>query len=159
MYKILTKACELVKTGKSRWDVVFVEKQHEFYTASSNRAAQIFAASSHDLITRCEKQQIGSKGKVPREISLSVSEFAHLMAILTEKEEACSAFIFSGLQVTRAQQQRCESQDEFWDSIVSTIFNDSWQKMGMIFRCLVENSTGLTKIYVNCSPPCVRSGM
>jgi hypothetical protein len=59
-----------------------------------------------------------------REPLFSVNEFARLCAILYCDNTVRSSLIRSGLNLTRAQLDRGETRDEFWETYVSPRFND-----------------------------------
>jgi hypothetical protein len=71
--------------------------------------------------TRCASA-IGAGDE--REPSFSVNEFARLCAILYCDNTVRSSLIRSGLNLTRAQLDRGETRDEFWETDVSPRFND-----------------------------------
>jgi hypothetical protein len=56
--------------------------------------------------------------------ALPIDEFARLLSVLIDDDEARSALLLSGLNLSREQLDRREGRDEFWISVVEARFND-----------------------------------
>ena len=55
---------------------------------------------------------------------MTPNEFARLIGLLALNTTARRALCASALDLTRIEQQRKASRDEFWESVVAKLFND-----------------------------------
>ena len=61
------------------------------------------------------------------------------MAILTQNEQARSALLKSGLDLSRNEQQRREDRDEFWTRTITPLFNNPNTELALSFRGIIPN--------------------
>lgn len=104
-------------------------------------------------------EDISLQDKTAPPKSITVPEFARLIAVLTESDKCRSALLQSGLNLNRDDLQRGDGRDAFWTTVVEPLFNDETAKFAMDLRGSVQPDDGIGIIDVNQSPQCHRNGV
>ena len=86
----------------------------------ANRTEEIFIAPTLRQLQENEKSI--SSENCDRPPSLTIREFAHLCAVLTQNKEIRSALIDCFTNLTRAQQDCRQSRDEFCEYLMAPEF-------------------------------------
>lgn len=117
-----------------------------------NRSTTMLVTQSQDVISRYlpSRKRIQDKNwKTTRVAPMEVWEFARIVAILCEREEARSALISSGCDLMLQQQQKRKHRDEFWEIIVTSFLNDSDVMLGLSLLGLVDGDEGFNNLSLN----------
>jgi hypothetical protein len=120
-----------VLVGTAQWNDLFAPEYALWVADPVTISTQIFYSAPPDAellkfrpeptLPRCASTT-GTREE--REPSFSVNKFARLCAILYRDTTVRPSLIRSGLNLTRAQLDREETRDEFWEVEVSPRFND-----------------------------------
>lgn len=155
---LLAYADQQVSSKKASYDEAFGDLQQEFWGETRNQTQRIWIAPDILMLSRYRASTGGQKSADNHGSPWSVSEFARLMAILTDSEEAKHALIRSGTALNRNDLQRRANMDSFWVDIIEPLFNDPNKKFSLNIRGCVRGDTEMDLIDVNASPSCFRSG-
>lgn len=131
---------------------LFDEDYGSFWSASANYSVRMLVVPTNKRVTATIqnsglifRQRTGAnENRTGRAPPMETSEFKRLMPILVQREEASSALIRSGLDLTRHEKQRREGCDTFWDTIVEPVFNEIqvWVSLGPTGCVNNENGVG-----------------
>lgn len=93
--------------------------QARYWEKPGKQSAVVRDALPHAIISASDPNSAMSGA-----VEMSISTFARFMFVLSEEDFSRGALITYGLYLTREKQQRRESRDIFWDTVVSPIFNN-----------------------------------
>ena len=89
---------------------------------------------------------------------MTTNEFSPLVCVLLQCNEARTALLESGLDLSRVQQQRRESRDAFWELIVAPLFNDATILFTLTFVVLVSADDEISTVDSKCAVSSPRTG-
>lgn len=92
-------------------------------------------------------------------MSYSSSEFARLIAVLIESEDAKRALIKFGKSLDEKYPQRRENMDAFWVGTIQPLFNDESVQFSLDVRGCVRSDEDMEAIDVNAAEKCLRNGV
>lgn len=152
---LLCKAMKAVSSGEVEWDEFFGGRFRRFWANPSKISTPVrIAPSSEDI----EAFATETLHRARRTASINAHEFARFVGILVENEEARSALLQSGMDLTRVEQKRRMSRDDFWETVVARLHNDREIIVGMNFIGLVDADDNQTALDLNMAVPQKRTG-
>lgn len=110
--------------------------QQEFWSKPANQGVDTIVAPNRQLLQR---YVVGVSRRA--NATWSLSEFARLVAILTESDEARNALIASGRPLDRTGLQRRDNLDESWVTTVEPLFNDTTAQFALNIQGCVIGDT------------------
>ena len=152
----LLKGQQVVASGAKDWDDFFMGKYNEFWTNPAN-VTNFMRACLSDSDIRAFSSEKGEKHR--REAFMTSHEFARMIGILFENEEARTSLLRSGLDLTRVEQQRRMDRDAFWEFVVARFHNDEDTVIGMSYVGLVDADEHHSCVNPNKIPQQKRSGV
>lgn len=159
--RLLMHSDARVRDSSATYDSVFGDEYTEFWRSPRNQAATVYIAPSSEIVRDTASVE-GKRGRAAKKVEqpMSTSEFARLMGVLIEDDDARAALIASGQDLTREQQQRREGRDTFWTTIVERVFNDTSFKIALDVRgCVNGDDENLSVADPNAKPISFRSGV
>ena len=151
----MLKGQQAEKAGEKDW-VEFLCGLYKIFWTNPSRILTSLSSCPSDEDIRAFSSERGETMK--RNGAISCHEFARLVGILIEKEEARSALLSSDINLTRIEQQRRMDRDEFWEAVLARLQNDQTVMVGMSFVELVDADDEHSLINPNKSLPKKRSG-
>ena len=158
--RLLLQADE-IWTENMEWFNMFGEAQVEFWHQPKNQTVPILHSPSKAAILRyqpTQKRRCETKFEEEKNPAMEIWEFGRIVGILVESEEAQADLITSGRDLTRKELEKKVHRDEFWESIVVRLYNDSSVTISTEFSEMVSKSGVIGKIDVNEAPSCRRTG-
>ena len=133
-----------------------MKKIRTSFWSNPSRIPTSLRSCPSDADSRAFSSEKGERMK--RTAAIICHEFARLVGIMIEKEEARSALLSSGVNLTRIEQQLRMDREEFWESVVARLHNDQTVIVGMSFVGLVDTDDEHSVINPSKALPQKRSG-
>ena len=152
---LLIKGKTVVSDGTVEWNEFFNGRLGKFWSNPAKISTPIrFAPSDNDIVAFAAE----STERVKRTAAIATHEFARLVGILIDNEEARTGLLQSGIDLTRVEQQRRSDRDEFWETTVARLHNNPNIVVRANFTGLVDADEHQTLLNPNISVPQRRSG-